>query len=151
MNCTSLHCCWPLWVVLAGLTGCAEAPVSPTPKAAPSTDVGRLQAWRDAEQVAGREGDRETVIGSGDSMRPIYGENTVLVLSKIDYADLKAGMQVGYVNQAGRRIVHVLQARDARGWKVQGLNNEVIDEERVTRYNLIGVVYASFTTDEALK
>lgn len=151
MNCISLHRCWLLCVALAGLTGCAEAPVSPAPKAAPSTDVGRLQAWRDAEQVAGREGDRETVIGSGDSMRPIYGENTVLVLSKIDYADLKPGMQVGYINQAGRRIVHVLLARDARGWKVQGLNNEAVDEERVTRYNLIGVVYASFTTDETLK
>jgi hypothetical protein len=60
-------------------------------------------------------------------------------------------MQVGYVNEAGQRVVHVLLSQDARGWRVQGLNNDSMDQERVTRYNLIGVVYASFATDEALK
>jgi len=141
-----------LLVLLSGvLTGCAEAPVAPAQKPAPSTDVGRLEAWRDAEQVASRDDTRVTVIGSGESMRPIYGENTVLVLSKIDYTQLKAGMQVAYVNEAGRRVVHVLLVQDAKGWRVQGLNNAAEDRERVTRYNLIGVVYASFATDEALK
>jgi hypothetical protein len=136
---------------LSGLSGCADAPVVMDTKPAPATDVGRLQAWRDAEQVAARDNGRVTVIGSGESMRPIYGENTVLVLSKIDYADLKAGMQVGYINQSGQRVVHVLLEQDAGGWKVQGLNNDTVDRERVTRYNLIGVVYASFATDETLK
>ncbi len=136
---------------LSGLAGCADAPVIAEAKPAPATDVGRLQAWRDAEQVAARDDGRVTVIGSGESMRPIYGENTVLVLSKIDYADLKPGMQVGYINQSGHRVVHVLLEQDVRGWKVQGLNNDTVDRERVTRYNLIGVVYASFATDETLK
>lgn len=147
-----LPCLSPVLILLvAGQSGCAEAPVAPTPKPAPATDVGRLQAWRDAEQVASHDGDRVTVIGSGESMRPIYGENTVLVLTKINYADLKPGMQVAYVNEAGRRVVHVLLQPDERGWRVQGLNNANEDRERVTRYNLIGVVYASFATDEALK
>jgi len=84
-------------------------------------------------------------------MRPVYGENTVLVLTKIDYTYLKTGMQVAYLNEAGRRVVHVLLTPDARDWRVQGLNNAEMDRERVTRYNLIGVVYASFATDEALK
>jgi hypothetical protein len=137
--------------MMAGLSGCAEAPVAPAPKPVPATDVGRLQAWHDAEKVAAHDENRVTVIGSGDSMRPIYGENTVLVLSKIDYENLKTGMQVGYLNVAGRRVVHVLLEKDSRGWKVQGLNNDAVDRERVTRYNLIGVVYASFATDEALK
>jgi hypothetical protein len=137
--------------VLAGLTGCAEVPSSAEPKPVPATDVGRLEAWRDAERVAAKSGDRVTVIGAGDSMRPIYGENTVLVLNKIDFDQLRPGMQVGYVSEAGRRVVHVLVAKDARGWMVRGLNNEAMDAERVTRYNLIGIVYASFATDEALK
>lgn len=140
-----------LILVVVGLSGCAEAPVAPVAKPAPATDVGRLQAWRDAEQVASRDSAREAVIGSGESMRPIYGENTVLVLTKINYTDLKSGMQVAYVNEAGRRVVHVLLQPDERGWRVQGLNNANEDRERVTRYNLIGVVYASFATDEALK
>lgn len=142
-----------LWVsLLAGLAGCGEVP-KPAPKPVPATDVGRVQAWNDAEKIASRDRDRDrvTVIGSGDSMRPVYGESTVLVLTKIDYDYLKTGMQVAYLNEAGRRVVHVLLKPDARGWRVQGLNNAEMDRERVTRYNLIGVVYASFATDEALK
>lgn len=116
-------------------------------KAPPATDVGKMQAWRDAEQIVGNDETRMTVIGSGESMLPIYGENTVLVLTKIDFENLKPGMQVGYVNGGGRRVVHVLLAKDAQGWRVQGLNNDAVDRERVTRYNLIGVVYASFATE----
>lgn len=144
-------CFFPYVIVCLGLAGCADTPSAPVPKPAPATDVGKLEAWRDAERIASRDSDRVTVIGTGDSMRPIYGENTVLVLNKIDYAQLRTGMQVGYVNDAGRRVVHVLLDQDARGWKVQGLNNEAMDRERVTRYNLIGIVYASFATDEGLK
>ena len=142
------------WVMGAGvwLAGCVSSPVvTPSLKTVPSSDVGRLQAWQDAEQVSARQPGRETVIGSGDSMRPIYGDRTVLVLAPIDYAKLKAGMQVGYVNRHGRRVVHVLLEPAMDGWRVQGLNNESEDRERVTRYNLIGVVYASFATDGALK
>jgi len=138
-------------IIATGMTGCADTPTAPVSKPAPATDVGRLQAWRDAEHVAARDEDRVTVLGSGESMKPIYGEGTVLVLTKINYADLKPGMQVAYLNEAGHRVVHVLLEADERGWRVQGLNNESEDRERVTRYNLIGVVYASFTTDDALK
>jgi hypothetical protein len=140
--------------VLLGCSGCSETvPVtSSAPRQpAPTTDVGRMQAWNDAERITANGEGRLTVIGSGESMRPIYGENTMLVISKIDYGELKPGMQVAYSNQAGHRVVHVLLAQDARGWRVQGLNNASEDRERVTRSNLIGVVYASFTTDESLK
>ncbi|MBC8039180.1 MAG: hypothetical protein H7Y06_01410 [Opitutaceae bacterium] len=145
-----LRLCCP---VLLACAGCSETvpKTTLTVKPAPATDVGRVQAWSDAERVAASDDGRVTVIGSGESMRPIYGENTVLVISKIDYADLKPGMQVAYVNQTGHRVVHVLLEADARGWRVQGLNNANEDKERVTRYNLIGVVYASFATDEELK
>lgn len=142
--------CWIGCLVAFGFGGCAETSKPVAPKPAPATDVGKVQAWRDAERVAARDTNRVTVIGTGESMRPIYGENTVLVLTKIEYEQLKSGMQVGYVNEAGRRMVHVLLNQDARGWMVQGLNNEAMDQERVTRYNLIGVVYASFVTDGEL-
>lgn len=135
---------------LLGSSGCSETLPAPAPKPAPATDVGRREAWRDAERIAVAGEGRTTVVGSGDSMRPIYGENTVLVISKIEFDELKTGMQVAYVNSAGRRVVHVLTARDARGWRIQGLNNAEEDAERVTRYNLIGVIYASFATDEEL-
>ena len=152
MNLDQLRCQWLVLGAVLCLAGCAGPEVAPAVgKPAPSTDVGRLQAWQDAEQVAGRDFGRQTVVGSGDSMRPIYGDHTVLVLAPIEYSKLKVGMQVGYVNRLGRRVVHVLLAPDSSGWRVQGLNNEDEDRERVTRYNLIGVVYASFATDSALR
>jgi hypothetical protein len=139
-----------LLVPLFVLSACSETVPAAKPKPAPATDVGRVEAWRDAERVAAAEDGRTTVIGSGESMRPIYGENTVLVISKIAFNELRSGMQVAYTNQAGRRVVHVLINQDARGWRVQGLNNANEDLERVTRYNLIGVVYASFATEAEL-
>ena len=152
MNGVQLRIEWWFMGVGLSLSGCvAPSGAPPALKPVPSSDVGRLQAWQDAEQVSARESGRETVIGSGDSMLPIFGDRTVLVLAPIDYANLKAGMQIGYVNRFGRRVVHVLLEPSAEGWLVQGLNNEFEDRERVTRSNLIGVVYASFATDSALK
>jgi hypothetical protein len=143
-------------LIAAALGGCVEPVSDPTrrtlPKLPPpSTDVGKFQAWKDAERVAGRDDGRQIVIGSGESMRPIYGENTVLVLAKINYAELRPGMQIAYLSRTGRRVVHVLLSQEPGGWRVQGLNNQSEDGERVTRDNLIGVVYASFATDEAQK
>ena len=135
-------------------TGCAETTLeSPAAKATPATDVGRMQAWTDAERVAALGEGRMTVIGTGKSMLPVYGEGTMLVLSKINYADLKPGMQVAYLNDEGRQVVHVLVSYDVagRGWKVCGLNNEAEDRARVTAYNLVGVVYASFAPGEGIK
>lgn len=153
MKRTTLRILSPGCAILLVCAGCSETvpKAIPTVKPAPATDVGRVQAWSDAERVTANDESRITLIGSGESMRPIYGENTVLVISKIDYANLKRGMQVAYLSQAGHRVVHVLLGEDARGWRVQGLNNANEDKERVTRYNLIGVVYASFATDEELK
>lgn len=150
--------CAGMFFAIFSLSGCAEVPNSPESPTkpsvkglAPSTDVGRMQAWKDAEQVAAAGEGRTTVIGSGQSMAPIYGENTMLVLTPIDYDKLKTGMQAAYVNEAGHRVVHVLLTKDSKGWRVQGLGNDEEDEERVTRFNLIGIVYASFATDADVK
>ena len=135
------------------MAGCASEPVAPADKAVPATDVGRMQAWRDAEAVAAMGNGRMTVIGAGESMLPVYGEGTVLVLSKVDFSELKAGMQVAFVNTRGMQVVHVLVSLDesAGSWRVRGLNNEDEDYSRVTRSNLMGVVYASFAPGDGVK
>jgi len=84
-------------------------------------------------------------------MRPMYGENTILVISRLKFEDLQAGMTIAYTNDRGHRVVHQLLAKDRLGWRIQGLNNESEDRERVTRDNLIGVVYASLAYDPNLK
>lgn len=133
--------------------GCASPPSAPPkppePAVSPSADVNVNDAWRDAKLVAGREPGRTPAVGAGSSMQPVYGDNTMLVISAIDYDQLRAGMTVAYVNHRGVRVVHRLVERLADGWRVQGLNNDRVDDDVVTRKNLIGAIYASFNyTDE---
>jgi hypothetical protein len=125
----------------------AQAPAShdKTPSDAPAANVSKLQAWKDAEAIAALAPGRSEVIGAGDSMKPVYGENTILVISKIGYDELKPGMSVVYTNKLGKLVVHQTLAREAKGWRVQGINNAREDKDRVTRENLVGVVYASLS------
>ena len=116
-------------------------------KAPPSADVPRMEAWRDAEALSAREEGRSSAVGSGESMAPVFGGNTLLVLSRIEFTELSPGMRVAYCNQQGRQVVHQLLEATPSGWKVQGVNNAVEDRERVTRQNLIGVVYVSLYSD----
>ncbi len=120
-----------------------KAAIAAAAKATPSTDVRRLQAWKDAELIASLGPGRMEVMGAGESMKPVYGENTILVINKIDYLDLKPGMNVAYNNRHGRQVVHQITAKEGNEWRVQGHNNPEADADRVTRYNLIGVIYAS--------
>lgn len=132
--------------------GCATETFRPPSPALPppSVAVPKNQAWRDAEALAALDPSRLTVIGSGESMKPVYGENTVLVLQKVAFDSLKAGMNVAYRNQSGRIVLHRLVALESGRWRVRGLNNEDEDDERVTPENLLGIVYAAFA-NEAVK
>lgn len=137
-------------LVLGGVAGCVTEPVTYKPVPAispPRANVSRNQAWRDAESLAALDPARLTVIGAGASMRPVYGENTVLVLQKIPYAALRAGMNVAYRSDRGSLVLHRLLELEAGGWRVAGLNNEAEDLGRVTPGNLLGIVYAAFAND----
>jgi hypothetical protein len=141
-------------LVLGWCGGCASAPPASSkpaePAVAPSADVNVNDAWHDAKLVAGREPGRTPASGAGSSMQPVYGENTMLVISPIDYEQLRPGMTVAYMNHRGVRVVHRLVQKLADGWQVMGLNNDRVDDDVVTRRNLIGVIYASFNyTDES--
>lgn len=127
----------------SGASGAAAVAALPPPSVA----VTRSQAWRDAEALAALDPSRLTVLGSGESMKPVYGENTVLVLQKVPFESLADGMNVAYRNQSGRVVLHRLVSRESSGWRVRGLNNDREDAERVTPMNLIGIVYAAFAND----
>lgn len=138
-------------VYIMGVSGCASGGAVPaTPVVPPpSVSVSKNQAWKDAEALAALDPARLTVIGSGESMKPVYGENTVLVLQKVEFAGLTEGMNVAYRNQEGRVVLHRLISREgARSWRVRGLNNQREDHERVTPENLLGIVYAAFANDQ---
>jgi len=127
------------------------APAASLGKSTPSANISRLQAWKDAELIASLGEGRVEVVGTGDSMAPVYGDSTILVISRIPFEELQPGMTVAYGNLRGHRVVHQLLTKDRLGWRIQGFNNETEDKERVTRENLIGVVYASLAYDPNLK
>lgn len=138
-------------LILGWSSGCASSDVAPAakePPVPPSANVNVDQAWHDAKMVAGRQPGRMPAVGAGASMQPVYGDNTMLVISPIDYSQLREGMSVAYLNRRGVRVVHRLVEEVDGGWRVIGLNNEREDEDLVTRRNLIGVVYASFNYED---
>jgi hypothetical protein len=124
------------------LPGCAE-PVSRPQTAAPSTHVSRREVWHDAELLAGLEPGRDVLVGAGDSMAPVYGDGTILVIRPVAFNELREGMTVVYLNSEGRRVAHRLVQHEERGWRARGLNNPELDDELITPQNLLGQVYAS--------
>jgi hypothetical protein len=135
------------------VAGCETASTQPdpartvAPAAVPSADVSKYQAWKDASMLSSRSEGREALVGGGESMNPVYGDNTMLVVSPIEYSQLKAGMTVVYTNRFGRRVAHQLIAKESKGWRAQGINNPEEDNDLVTPDNLIGVVYASLSSE----
>lgn len=77
-------------------------------------------------------------------MAPLYGDNTILVITPIAFEDLEQGMIVAYRSKTGQRIVHRIQFKQGNKWIAQGINNSESDPEPVTEENLIGVVYGVF-------
>jgi hypothetical protein len=130
--------------LLALFAGCASETADP---ASPSANVRKLQAWNDAEMLAQRAEGRSAAAGAGNSMLPVYGDNTMLVITAVPYDSLRPGMTVAYRNSRGVEVVHKLIGEELGGWRVAGLNNDEADAELVTRFNLIGVVYATLNYD----
>jgi hypothetical protein len=147
-NSPRLAWCWPvLWISpLFMLVGCVSD--DPAPKAPPTANVTKIQAWHDAEMLSNRGPGRSAAAGAGSSMLPVYGDNTMLVISAVPYDALQAGMTVAYRNLRGDEVVHKLIEKTYRGWRVEGLNNDEPDPDLVTPENLIGVVYATLNYED---
>ena len=127
--------------LLLGLSGCETTSAS-IPAAIPSSTVRRGTAIRIAHTIAASGPERMAGIGQGNSMAPLYGENTMLVIATVDFYELQRGMIVAYRDSKGHRIVHRLAFKQGESWVAFGLNNDTYDRERVTPENLLGVVYA---------
>jgi hypothetical protein len=138
---TTKHFFSPGLLLALALAGCSSPVAQTLPT--PSANVPRQEAWHDAELLATREPGREVLVGAGDSMAPVYGDGTVLVVRPVSFDQLRAGMTVVYLDSEGRRIAHRLVSREEHGWQARGLNNTDPDPELVTAQNLIGEVYAS--------
>lgn len=86
----------------------------------------------------------EFLVGSGNSMLPLYKDHTVIVTRRIAVSELRAGMTAVYLGDAGRPVAHVLVARTRDGWVAMGVGNAECDATPVTEDNLLGVVVRAF-------
>lgn len=80
-------------------------------------------------------------------MLPFFGNGSVLVVKKMSAEKLRAGMVVVYTNRFNETVAHRLVALGAAGWEAKGYNNVESDSTAVSAANLIGVVYATFHSD----
>ena len=86
--------------------------------------------------------------GVGSSMEPLYAPNTAVVVKEVAYDDIKKGMTVVYRKSNGRYVAHSVVGEDARGYIVQGVNNDEPDAISVNENNLIGVITAAFSASD---
>ena len=121
----------PPRIVSTALTP-AEQPVAPR------------DAWRLAEAYAAAHADCEGVVGSGDSMLPIYRDRTVLVLRHAKTTELQRGMTVVFTGDHGRPVAHTLLEKTPGGWRAMGVGNREPDRTFVGYGNLIGVVVKAY-------
>jgi len=138
-----------VWVLAAGMLaavgGCENA--NPPGMRAPSSTVDQMSVVQAARTAQSGEPGSTLGQGGGQSMQPIYGNNTVMVIEPVEWGQLKPGMNVAYSDPFGNRIVHQLLYMQNGVWVAKGLNNMWPDKYAVTPKNLIGVVYGSFQTD----
>lgn len=133
-----------------GFSGCAtEASdrYSPQAVAAMSPVAERVQpfeAMRLAREYVVEHPGTEFLVGSGDSMLPLYRDHTVVVTQKIAMGDLKAGMTAVYIGELGRPVAHVLVKNTSDGWVAMGVGNADCDATTVTAENLVGVVIKAY-------
>ncbi len=122
---------------ILGLSSMQAAPIG-------KTTIPYQKALNDAVKVAAMKNTWTVMRGAGDSMVPLYGENSVLVVEKASFTELTAGMVAVYKDSEGSLVAHSLTAKTGSGWIAKGLNNRSQDPERVSAENFVGVVFGVF-------
>jgi len=87
--------------------------------------------------------------GAGDSMVPLYGENSVLVVEKASFSKLSADMVVVYKDSEGDLVAHPLTSKAGSDWNARGINNQSQDPEKVSAENFVGVVFGVFNASQS--
>jgi hypothetical protein len=100
----------------------------------PNTIVTFERAIIDAERLVSLNNDWKIMRGSGRSMLPYYGDNSVLIVETASYNKLQMGMSVIYRG-------HSLQGKSGNDWYARGFNNKKQDPQLVTERNYVGVIF----------
>jgi len=103
-----------------------------------------LDALHLAEQYVADHPGTEYMIGSGESMMPVYKDHTVIITQRISVSELKPGMTVVFVGDRGFPVAHALVAKSADGWIAMGVGNAECDQTRVREDNYLGAVVKAY-------
>ena len=106
------------------------------------------KAIRDAEKVAELSESWRVMRGAGNSMLPLYGENSVLLVEMTDFEYLGAGMIAVYRDTNGDLVAHQVRGRARDGWITQGINNRREDPSPVTTLNFVGTLFGVLNASE---
>ncbi|HKK18822.1 MAG TPA: S24/S26 family peptidase [Opitutales bacterium] len=128
--------CFPFVVFLVG---CNTTSTSQNTTFAP---INYNEAFKLGQMVKFADSGAYMARTSGTSMEPVLTKNTIIIVRPIDFDDLEVGMTVGYLNSNGEKVLHQLvRPAGPDAWVAKGINNAREDKERVTRKNLMGVLY----------
>lgn len=125
-----------LWALTASVDAVSRAPVP----------YGK--ALYDAEQVAALNPAWSVVGVAGDSMEPYFGERSTLVIGKIEFAEVRAGMTIVFLDRDGDLVSHHVVELTPEGLRTKGYRNFRSDPEPVTAANFRGVVVAAFHSQQ---
>ncbi len=126
--------------LLAGAALVALLAVAPVRAAGIKVDASLV----DAMAVTAHRPELSVIRISGTSMLPYFGDDTVVVVKKIDASRIRVGMIAVYMNRFGQKVAHRVIAAVDGGWQVKGYNNDKADSTVVNGGNLLGIVYATF-------
>jgi hypothetical protein len=124
-----------------------DACISPAALAARSPVAERvlpLEAVRQARLFVAAHPGTDFMVGSGDSMLPLYKDHTVIVTRRIGIRQLRPGMTVVFMDPEGFAVAHVLVRLTSSGWISMGVGNADCDRGRVVDDNYVGVVIRAF-------
>ena len=108
------------------------------------------EAWALAEAFVASHPRSGILVGSGDSMLPLYPDRTVLVVQPVEMSELQRGMTVVFIGDKGRPVAHALIEKTPRGWLAMGAGNREPDDTRVQFRNYIGTVVRAFVPNPGL-
>ena len=114
-----------------------------------STIVPAGEQLKRAEQAAADIPGAGAFWGVGDSMAPLFTNETAIVVAPIPFKDLKKGMTVVYISSRGNMVAHSLTGDMPEGWVAQGVGNAKEDDELVTKENLVGVIVQAYAAAES--
>ncbi len=139
-------------IALSGLgwSGCAtQTAVRYSPEAvaamSPAAEVVQpFEAIRLGKKYVVDHPGTDFLVGSGDSMLPLYRDHAVVVTQRTAVADLRAGMTAVYIGDSGRPVAHVLVRKTSDGWIAMGVGNDKCDSTPINEGNLLGVVVKAY-------